>query len=644
MKFFRTFFKSKVGLGITLGFLALIAFAFTTSDVANTSFFGGVAGGDRVAVVGDRRISTSDLTRAANDALQQRRQEEPTASMPAFIERGGLEQVLEQLLSRAAIGEYARRLGLRAGDNLVNSEIRQIGAFRGPDGQFSESVYRQALAAQGLSDATVREDLRTGLLARQLLIPATFGVTTPEALARRYAGLFKERRQGAIAFVPSAALAPAGQPSEDQLAAFYQANRAQFIRPERRVIRYAFFDEGAVAAQVEPTAEAVAAFYRDNSARFGPVERRSLNQLIVPTQQQAEAVARAVAGGQTLQAAAGASGLRTSALTRLTRDELASQTSAAVADAVFATQQGQVSRPARGVLGWHVAQVTAIERTPGRSLEQARPEIVTALREQNRARALETLSQEVDDTLNDGGSLAQVAQTLGVQVQTTPPLTTDGRIYGGAGGEVDARLRPALPTAFQMDESAPQLAEIEAGRTFLIFDVARIEESAAAPLAEVRDDVVAAWRLAQGLAAASRAADAIAAQARGGRDLREAVRLAGVANVQIETIDLTREQLAQTAGQRVPPPLALLFSMAQGTAKKLEAERRLGFYIVDLQRIEAGTVEANDPLLAQARTALAPVAGEEYAQQLVTAMRAAVGTSRNEAAIAAVRRQLAGDN
>ena len=61
LQLFRSFFKSKVGIVVTLAFLALIALAFASMDVANTGTFGGVTGGDRVAVVGDRRIDTSEL-------------------------------------------------------------------------------------------------------------------------------------------------------------------------------------------------------------------------------------------------------------------------------------------------------------------------------------------------------------------------------------------------------------------------------------------------------------------------------------------------------------------------------------------------------------------------------------------------------
>ena len=118
---FRKVFKSKIGLGITLAFLVLIAFAFASSDVANTGMFGGVSGGDRVAVVGDERIDAAELSLNATNALDQVRQSDPTITMQAFIAQGGLEDVLQQLLQRTALAEFARRHGLRAGDRLVDS-------------------------------------------------------------------------------------------------------------------------------------------------------------------------------------------------------------------------------------------------------------------------------------------------------------------------------------------------------------------------------------------------------------------------------------------------------------------------------------------------------------------------------------------
>ena len=101
---FRNFFSSKIGLGLTLGFLVLIAFAFASSDVANQATFGGVSGGDRVAVVGDEKIGNADFSRAVSNAVNQVRQENPTITLPAFAAQGGFEEVLEQMIDRTAVG------------------------------------------------------------------------------------------------------------------------------------------------------------------------------------------------------------------------------------------------------------------------------------------------------------------------------------------------------------------------------------------------------------------------------------------------------------------------------------------------------------------------------------------------------------
>ena len=145
---FRSFFKSKVGVVFTLAFLAIIAVAFASSDVANTTMFGGVSGGDRVAVVGDKRIDASELNTSAGNMLSQMQQTNPTLTMQVFVAQGGLERVLDQLLQRTAVAEFARTHGMRAGKRLVDSELRQMPGFLGADGTFND-IQQYARAHRG---------------------------------------------------------------------------------------------------------------------------------------------------------------------------------------------------------------------------------------------------------------------------------------------------------------------------------------------------------------------------------------------------------------------------------------------------------------------------------------------------------------
>ena len=640
IQLFRNFFKSKLGIGVTLAFLVLIALAFASSDVANNSVFGGVSGGDRVAVVGDERIDAAELSMNLTNALDQAKQADPTITMQALIARGGLEDVLAQVIERTALAAFARDHGMRAGDRLVDSELLQIPAFRGPDGTFDQDAFRAAIGQRGLTEAAVREDLALGLLARQLLTPIGFSPVMPESFGRRYASLLRERREGSIALLPSSAYAPTRAPTSAQLQAYYRANSDAYIRPERRVIRYATFGDEALGDLPAPTAAQIGQRYQRDRALYAATERRSFTQLVVPTQDAARAIVAEVGGGKSLDAAASEKGLATAQVGPVTQSELAATTSAAAAQAAFAAGQGAIAQPARGGLGWFVLRVDAIERQPARTLDQARGEIAAALAVEQRRAALDDLTADIEVRFDNGESLADLARELKIELVSTRPATADGRVYESASETVPPILGRVLPVAFEMEEREPQLAEVAAGESFVMFDVAAITPSATAPLAQIRDDVTAAWRLDEGAKAARAAADRVMARVAQGRSLAAAVAAENRPLPETGNLDLNREQLA--AQGRIPPELALFFSMAEGTIKKLEAARDAGWYVVRLDEIEAPQVAANDPIVLATLGQLSQVSSNEYVEQFVNAAQREIGVERNQTAIDAVVAQLTG--
>lgn len=640
---FRRFFSSKLGLGVTLGFLGLIALAFASSDVANQATFGGVSGGDRVAVVGDEKIGNAEFARAVSSAVDQVRREQPTITMPSFIAQGGLDEVLRQLIDRYAVGSYAREYGLRAGENLINSEILQIPAFRGPDGNFSNDAFQAALRQQGLTEKMVRDDFADSLLASQVITPGVSGAQMPQKMAQRYASLLRERRVGAIGFVPAAAFAPQGEPSEKQLADFYKANRDNYIRPERRVVRYATFGTDSVGDEANPTDAEIAARYQRDRAQYAAREDRSFTQLIVPTQEAANAIRQRVAGGAALATVAREAGFSTSSIGPVDRAALAGTAGEAVAKAAFAAAQGSIAEPARSSLGWHVMRVDRINRVAERTLAQVTPEIRAQLTTEKRAAASADLGARIEEEIDQGAALSQVAKELGITLQTSPAITADGRIYGQGNATVSPLLAGAVNTAFQMEEGEPQVAEVVRGSTFMIFEVSDIEPSAAAPLNEIRQQVVLDWRLAEGAKLARAAADRVMDRVRKGAALGAAMQQEGKSLPAPDRLDMSREDLL-SRGQQIAPPLALMFSMAEGTTKRLEAPDNIGWFVVDLDDIVTPQVAANDPLIIAARQQLRGEIADELADQLTRAMRNELGVETNQAAVDAVRRQLTGEN
>ncbi|PKP65956.1 MAG: peptidylprolyl isomerase [Alphaproteobacteria bacterium HGW-Alphaproteobacteria-7] len=643
ISFFRRFFQSKIGLPIVLAFLGLMALAFAASDITGSTF-GGIAGGDRVAVVGGEAIPVSDVAIAANTALNQVRQQNATLTMPEFVAEGGFDEVLRQLIDRTTVGTYGAKYGLRAGENLMNSEILQIGAFRGLTGEFDPAAYQAALRQAGMNDATFRRDLSVSLIEQQMLKPALAAPQLPEKIARQYAALVLERRKGEIALIPSAAFAPAGNPGDAQLSAWYQDNRTQFIRPERRTLRFAVFGADTLEVSATPSAAEIAARYKRDAAKYQASERRAVTSFVVPTEDAAKALAARIRGGVALEAAAREAGFTASTAELRDREAMASATSFAFAEAAFKAAQGGIVEPAQGTLGLYVARVDQIERSAARSLEQATPEITEQLTAEKRSAAVADLTAEIESEIDGGTALAEVAAAYGLKVETSPALLANGQAFGQPDVQIVPQLLPVLSTAFQMEESEPQLlAEIVPGQQFVMFEVARIEEAAAPPLAQVREAAIAAWKRAQGAKLAKAAADRITAKVRGDTALAAALAAENKPGFEREVIDLERRQLlAQTRGN-LPAPLVLLFSMAEGSVKVLEAPRDIGWYVVSLDAISTDPVESEPGLVGQTRQQLAPALVDEYRRQATAAMRAELGVTRNEPAIEALRKQLSGE-
>jgi len=295
-------------------------------------------------------------------------------------------------------------------------------------------------------------------------------------------------------------------------------------------------------------------------------------------------------------------------------------------------------------VGWAVLRVDAIDQRPGKTLDQARAEIAADLAAQKKRAALTDFSAKIEDEFDNGGSLADVAKELALPIKEAGPLTADGKLYGTANQTAPAELAKVVTTAFSMEhEGQPQLAEVVPGKTFVVFDVSKIVPSAPAPIAEIRGDVMTAYMLDKGSTAARAAAEKVLAALRKGTALPAALAALGTPGLPpAQQLDINRQQLAQQ-GRGTPPPLALLFSMAQGTAKILAAPQGQGWYVVSLAKIVPGSDAEIAPVVPDATRELSGVTGREYAESLRTAMREEVGAKRNQAGIDAVRRQLGGE-
>tara|TARA_R110000824_G_scaffold55506_5_gene152864 strand:+ start:1640 stop:3583 length:1944 start_codon:yes stop_codon:yes gene_type:complete len=646
ISFFRRIFSSKLGLFLTFCFIGMIAFAFATADVSSSGTFGGVTGSGTAAKIGDSKLSTSELSQSVNNGFRGEQRENTGLDLKTYINGGGFEDVLERLINSFAIADFGTKYGMAAGKRLVDGEIANIGAFQGADGQFSEENFRRALQQQGINETQLRDDFTRNLLADQLLTTAGFGAAVPQNLVVPYASLLLESREGQIATIPSVAFIENSKPAKAAVEAFYAKNASRYTIPERRTIRYTLFEKSRFNDKIKPTEKEIAGYYSLNKIRYSASETRNLDQVIVPTEAAAKALADKINGGTTLEQAAQSVGLSAAEVGSISKTAFAGSASQAVANAAFAVPSGAIAGPAQSALGWHIIKVKDIKQIPARPLDQVRTEIVSQLTREKIEEAMAELTVRLEDEFADGATLGDIAKAEQLKVESTPALLANGQNPNDQNYKPIPEMQRILPIAFAVDEdSDPQIVEIIPGQQYAAIDVSEITESAPPPLAQIEQLVTRDYMFDQGSKKAKVVAAKIAKAVGSGTSLAKAVADAGVKLPNVQKISSTRADLARQSQQgQVPAPLSLMFSMAQGTAKSLAAPRDQGWFVVVLDKLNRGDASKREDLLKATRTQFKQVFGNEYTAQFINAMKADIGVERNDKTLTALKKQLLGGN
>lgn len=637
----RRLFGSALGKFLALAFVVLIGIGFALSDVTGNATFGGL-GGANVARVGDTDIGVGELRESVRRAYNVARQDQPGLTMEGFIAAGGIDQVLDQLVQGAALRQFADEVGFGVSKRLVDGRIADLPVFAGMSGGFDQARFDSFLRENGMTERQIRDDIELQVLLEQFVVPVGDMPRISEGVAQPYAALLAEQRRGQAVFIPASSFAPATDPGDKALQTYLAQNKARYSVPERRIVEYALFDRSQVPVPAVTDAE-IAAFYKANAARFAASETRSFAQVIAPDRATADAIAAKARGGSSLAAAAQASGLSAITTSDTNQQSFAAQTSDALATAAFAAARGEVVGPQQTDLGWVVARVEGVTGKPARNLAAATPEIRDTLAKRKASEAIVDYYNAIQDAANGGAAIEEIATDRKLTVVTTPAILPSGRAPDQPAFEMNAELAPIVRQAFQGEgEGEAQIATIVENEKFAVFAVKQVVAAAPPPFARIRPVLLADWRLAQGQKQARDKARAIVKAVEGGQKLGEAIRLAGPRVGTVQTIGGTRGEMARN-GQRVPPELALLFSMAQGSVKTLEIPGNRGWMVIELAEVDRPDPKSVDKqVVAALANPLAQAFGNELAEQILAEAKRRAGVKINKELVAQLRNELTG--
>lgn len=641
MQSFRTLANSKAGKYLAAGILLLIMAAFAVTGMNGQGGLGALGtNSTSVATVDGQSISVNDLQSRTQQIFERAREQQPQLTMAQFLAEGGVKLVADQLIQQKALVAYGDKHGMQVSKKLVDAEIARVPSFADATGAFSESQFKAILAQQHLTEKQVREDLANQILRQHILLAAGAGGRPPESFVAPYAAMLIEARTGEVLAIPSKVFAPTQPASEAELKAFYTAHPRDFALPEQRKLRYILFSSNRFDAQTAPTDADIAAAYKARASFYAPRETRDVSQLILPTEAQAKDIAAKAAGGKKLADLAREAGLSPAPFKGQDQTQLAVQTSADIAKAAFAAKKGALLGPFKAPLGWALVSVDDTHTIPGKTLDQAKSEIVSLLRADKGRELFANFANQIDAKLRGGAKLDDVAKAEGAEVVETPFLTAQGVNVHDATYKPDETVTAVLKAGFSMTPGDdPQIAQLKVDEQIAVVAPGDVIAAGPPPFAEARPAVEADWSLAQGAVKARDAANKVVGLLKQGATIDDALKQTGVVGQPRQPVTVRRVDLQQQQG-RVPPPVQALFAMTQGSAKVMPMDKNQGFVVVTLQKITQTDPQTDPVSLQSARAGLAQAVGGEYAAQFAAAILKDVKVTRNAAAIASVEAEL----
>lgn len=610
-------------------FIGLLVLSFAVWGI-NDIFRGSVD--TTVATVGDEEIEGGLFLFEYRRDLNQRSQSfGRQLSLNEGQALGFDRRVLEQMVGRTALDVKARELGLAAGEDLVIEDIRNDPAFQGPTGQFDPETFRQTLFTNGISEAFLIDDRKRYIARQQLIESISSEIVVPDGLAQKMYEVLNERRKAKyMVLTPEMVDAP-GQPDEEALTSFYDVRgQGLFRQPEYRTFTHVIMTPDVVAESIEISEDAIADAFELRRAEFDQPERRSVEQISFPTLEEAQAARGSLSEGKTFAGLAADMELAAAdyRLGLLARGELFDTT---IADAAFSLEEGQVSDPVEGPLGYLLIRVPQVVPAVTAALEDVRDRIRGDLAADRAYDELFDLANQVEDARAGGATLAEAAEVIGLTPTAVPAVTQVGVGRNGQRPSSLPREEEILTAAYtaEVGEEVP-MGELSDGSFFWV-EVTDIAEASTPALDEVRAEAIEAWQREEREARLLRLAADLAARINGGETIAEVVDDFGRAP--IETPELTRGMSNETFSRIA---VNNLFSVPEGDATYGPVGFGRSVLVMQVSEVISGDALATGDEFDAFSERLAASFSDDMMVQYINAIRADVGVEIDERAIAYV--------
>jgi peptidyl-prolyl cis-trans isomerase D len=487
--------------GIAFGIVILIAIVFAFSGIGSLSMSS--SGADTAVTVNGEKVTELSVLRAISS--EKRRILSENEGLDASLLEDELirPQVVEQLIGRRLLSQAAKSAGMGVSSRTTSNLLLSTPAFLSDDGRFDQDLYLYTIRAQGYTSGTFLEMLKDDLLIEQYVRGFVVSGFVTASELDLIASITEQQRDYYYLTLPLQPEVDAVELSDEQVTAYYEANKQRYQAPEQVVVDYIELSPELFSATQNVSEEQVRERYEEQRESLESTTSRQAAHILLtqPSDELLAEINEKLAAGETFEALAkeysedvGSADFGGD-LGYTSGDTFPESFEAALA----ALQTGEVSAPVETDSGTHLIKLLDIqEQIVDFDSERARieQELIAELTD---VWLVEKLAKLKELSYN-AENLAEIAADLELKAQVSEPFTR----AGGAGISADpAVLKAAFSSEVLEDSYASEVLELGNDR----YVVVKLNKSIPArqkDIIEVQDAVVAS--LTDQLARASLAA------------------------------------------------------------------------------------------------------------------------------------------
>lgn len=496
--------------------LVLLGLSFVAWGVGDV-FRSGIVG-NSVLSAGEISVSPIEYRLAYNRQLQIYSQQlNQRLSREQAVALGIDQQVLAQLTAGVVLDAQSSKMNLGLSEERLASLTAEDAAFKDASGKFSRVNFDGVLRNVGMRPEDYLKSREQVAIRQQVVEALTDGINAPGVYLEALAAHAGESRDVDFLVLPVSLVQPVAEPTEADLTKFFEERKDSYKAPEYRKFAYVKLTPEDISNPAAIDDAAVKADYDASIQRYTKKESRRIEQIVFASRADADAAKSKIAAGATFDdiVIGEKKTLADVALGDLQKQDLPDQK---IAEAAFALSAGEVSDVIDGQFGPVLVRVTAITPQSVASLDEVKDEIRSNLALTEANRVLLEVHDEYEDARGGGDSIEAAAAKTKLKLVTVDADAT-GRSADGAPVKdlpESASLLAAVFAAEQGVENAP----INIGSSgFLWYEVVRVTPERERPMSEVKDKVVADWKVAKAAELLSAKAAEVTKQAADGKSL-----------------------------------------------------------------------------------------------------------------------------